>query len=129
MAEEDPRAFVTPPGDGQTVKNPVGGPLTFKARGEQTGRALTVFESTAAPHTWQNTGDDAARFLALFAPAAAGMERFFEHSAELADETRLPMPSRSLRATQAWKLSARRWPSLSPSSAHSPAGIASDAVA
>jgi hypothetical protein len=26
--------------------------------------------------------------LALFAPAAAGMERFFERSAELADDTR-----------------------------------------
>jgi quercetin dioxygenase-like cupin family protein len=49
MAEEDRRAFVTAPGDGQTVKNPLGGPLTFTARGEQTGGALTAFESTAAP--------------------------------------------------------------------------------
>ena len=48
MAEEDRRAFVTAPGDGQTVKNRVGGPPTFTARGEQTGGALTAFESTAA---------------------------------------------------------------------------------
>jgi quercetin dioxygenase-like cupin family protein len=49
MAEENRRAFVTAPGDGQTVNNPAGGPLTFTARGKQTGGALTVFESTAAP--------------------------------------------------------------------------------
>jgi quercetin dioxygenase-like cupin family protein len=136
MAEEYPRAFVSVPGDGQTLKNPVGGPLILQARGEQTGGAMTVFESTPAPgegpplhrhpnedevlyvlqgrlhvkldetlheapagsvvfipkgvpHTWQNTGDDAARFLGLFAPAAAGMERFFERSAELADDARV----------------------------------------
>ena len=135
MAEQDSGAFVSAPGEGQTVKNPVGGPLTFKARDEQTGGALTAFESTAAPgegpplhrhasqdeviyvlagrlrvrleetiheapagsfvfiprgipHTWQNAGDDPARFLVLFAPAAAGMEQFFERSAELADDTR-----------------------------------------
>jgi quercetin dioxygenase-like cupin family protein len=128
-------AIVMAPGDGQTVKNPVGGPLTFKARGEQTGGALTAFESTAAPdegpplhlhvsedeflyvlegrlrvrleetvheapagsfvfiprgvpHTWHNAGNDPARLLAVFTPAAPGMERFFERSAELADETR-----------------------------------------
>jgi quercetin dioxygenase-like cupin family protein len=49
MAEDDGRAFVTAPGDGQTLRNPVGGPLTFAARGEQTGGALTVFETTPAP--------------------------------------------------------------------------------
>ena len=49
MAEEDRRAFVAAPGDGRTVKNPAGGLLAFTARGEQTGGALTVFESTAAP--------------------------------------------------------------------------------
>lgn len=32
-----------------TVRNPVGGPLTFKLRGAQTKGALTVFELTAAP--------------------------------------------------------------------------------
>jgi hypothetical protein len=40
------------------------------------------------PHTWQNAGDDPARILVLFTPAAAGMEEFFERSAGLGDETR-----------------------------------------
>ena len=40
VAEEDSTRIRQGPGDGQTVKNPVGGPLTFKARGEQTGGAL-----------------------------------------------------------------------------------------
>ena len=47
-----------------------------------------VFIPRDVPHTWQNTGDDPARLLVLFAPAAAGMERFFERSAELAGDTR-----------------------------------------
>jgi quercetin dioxygenase-like cupin family protein len=42
-------AIFRAPGDGHTVTNPVGGPLTFKARGEQTGGAMTVFESIAPP--------------------------------------------------------------------------------
>ena len=37
------------PGAGKTVPNPVGGPITFKADAAQTGGAVTVFESTAAP--------------------------------------------------------------------------------
>lgn len=37
------------PGEGPTVISPVGGPLTFKARGEQTGGELIAFESVAAP--------------------------------------------------------------------------------
>jgi quercetin dioxygenase-like cupin family protein len=45
---EGPGAVVTAAGEGKTVKNPAGGSLTFKVRGEQTGGALTVFESTAA---------------------------------------------------------------------------------
>lgn len=135
MAEQNSGAFVSIPGESQTVSNPAGGSLTFKARDEQTGGALTAFESTAAPgegpplhrhlredeviyvlagrlrvwfhedvheapagsfvflpkgtsHTWQNAGHETARFLILFAPAAAGMERFFERSAELADDRR-----------------------------------------
>ena len=135
MAEEDARPIVMAPGAGQTVQNPAGGPTTFKARGEQTGGALSVWESIAAPdegpplhlhagedefiyvlegrlrvrleeavhdapagsfvffprgvpHTWRNTGDAPARLLFVFTPAAAGMERFFERSAELSDETR-----------------------------------------
>jgi quercetin dioxygenase-like cupin family protein len=42
-------AFAVPPGDGATVQGPAGGPLTFKARGEQTGGALTAFENVIAP--------------------------------------------------------------------------------
>lgn len=37
------------PGEGATIHGPVGGPLTFKARGEQTGGSLTAFENTLAP--------------------------------------------------------------------------------
>ena len=135
MAEQHSAAFVSAPGEGRTVRPPVGESLTFKARDEQTGGALTAFESAPGPgegpplhlhpdqdeviyvlaghlrvrleetiheapagsfvfiprdvpHTWQNTGDDPARLLVLFAPAAAGMERFFERSAELAGDTR-----------------------------------------
>lgn len=38
------------PGEGVVVQNPVGGPITFKVRGEQTGGTLTVFESEVAPN-------------------------------------------------------------------------------
>jgi quercetin dioxygenase-like cupin family protein len=48
-----------------------------------------VFIPKGVTHTWQNAADEDARFLAMFAPAAPGMERFFERSADLADETRL----------------------------------------
>ena len=134
MAEERSRPIVSAPGHGETLRTPTGGPLAFRARGEQTGGALTVFESTAPPgvgpplhlhvnedevlyvlegelrvrlesthhaalagsfvfiprgvaHAWQNVGDGPARFLALFTPAAPGMERFFERAAELPDAT------------------------------------------
>jgi quercetin dioxygenase-like cupin family protein len=40
---------VVRPGAGLTVQGPVGGPLTFKVRGEQTSGRLTVFEVTVAP--------------------------------------------------------------------------------
>ena len=49
MAEEHARVIVMGPGDGQTVANPAGGGLTYKARCRQTGGALTAWESTAAP--------------------------------------------------------------------------------
>jgi quercetin dioxygenase-like cupin family protein len=42
-------AFAVGPGEGLTVQGPAGGPLTFKARGEQTDAALTVFENVIAP--------------------------------------------------------------------------------
>ena len=37
------------PGEGEAFRNPVGGPVTIKARGADTGGALTVFESVPAP--------------------------------------------------------------------------------
>jgi quercetin dioxygenase-like cupin family protein len=46
---DETRPFVSGPGDGQAVPNPAGGELTFKAHGEETGGALTAFETTAAP--------------------------------------------------------------------------------
>jgi quercetin dioxygenase-like cupin family protein len=47
-------------GEGTTIQGPVGGPLTFKLRGEQTDGALTVLENLVAPgegpplHTHRN---------------------------------------------------------------------------
>jgi quercetin dioxygenase-like cupin family protein len=135
MAELDRRPFLSVPEAGEALGNPARGLLTFLARGEQTGGALTAFESTAAPgegppfhchvredelvyvlegrlrfrledavdeapsgsavfiprgvpHTWQNGGKTRARILAVFTPAAPGMEHFFERAAELPDQTR-----------------------------------------
>jgi quercetin dioxygenase-like cupin family protein len=42
-------AFALSPGEGTTIEGPAGGPLTFKARGEQTAGALTAFENVIAP--------------------------------------------------------------------------------
>ena len=44
-----PDPLVVPPGAGETIQGPAGGPLTFKARGEQTGGALTAIENIIAP--------------------------------------------------------------------------------
>ncbi len=135
MADEHARPIVIGAGEGQTVANPAGGGLTYKARSGQTGGALTVWESTAAPwegpplhlhvnedefmyvlegwlrfrldetdhtapagsfvfiprgvpHRWQNAGDGHARILFVFTPGSPGMERFFERSAELPEDTR-----------------------------------------
>jgi quercetin dioxygenase-like cupin family protein len=46
---DGPVPFVVGPEEGLTIQGPAGGPLTFKARGEQTGAALTVFENLIAP--------------------------------------------------------------------------------
>ena len=43
------RAIICPPGEGATIDNPLGGPLTFEVRGDQTNGALTAFESSVAP--------------------------------------------------------------------------------
>ena len=45
----EPQAFSVGPGEGETIHGPVGGPLTFKARGAQTGGALTAFENVIPP--------------------------------------------------------------------------------
>jgi quercetin dioxygenase-like cupin family protein len=49
MLDPDMRAIHHAPGEGATVRNPLGGPLTFKARGVDTHGALVAFESTVAP--------------------------------------------------------------------------------
>jgi quercetin dioxygenase-like cupin family protein len=50
MATADtPASVVTRPGEGTTIQGPAGGPLTFMARGEQTGGALTAVQNVVAP--------------------------------------------------------------------------------
>ena len=46
---EGMRPLVMGPGTGETIQGPAGGPLTFKARGEQTNGTLTLFENMIAP--------------------------------------------------------------------------------
>lgn len=41
--------FVVTPGAGETIAGPVGGPLTFKLRGGQSGGSLIVFENVIPP--------------------------------------------------------------------------------
>lgn len=43
------RPLVLGPAEGETIQGPAGGPLTFKARGAQTGGTLTAFENVIAP--------------------------------------------------------------------------------
>jgi quercetin dioxygenase-like cupin family protein len=45
----EPRPFALGPGEGETVRGPAGGPLTFKVRGEASGGALLAFENEIAP--------------------------------------------------------------------------------
>jgi quercetin dioxygenase-like cupin family protein len=49
MPEDVAHGIHIAPGDGARIRNPAGGDLVFKARGHETGGALTVWESTAAP--------------------------------------------------------------------------------
>jgi quercetin dioxygenase-like cupin family protein len=46
---DGPAPYAVAPGEGVTIQGPAGGPLTFKARGEQTNGALTLFENVIAP--------------------------------------------------------------------------------
>jgi quercetin dioxygenase-like cupin family protein len=48
MAGES-RTVALAPGDGETLVNPVGGHVTFKARGHETGGTLTVLETVVTP--------------------------------------------------------------------------------
>jgi len=43
------RPFALAPGAGSSVRNPVGGQVVFKLRGEQSDGAMTVIETVAAP--------------------------------------------------------------------------------
>jgi quercetin dioxygenase-like cupin family protein len=47
--EEGATAINVGPGEGATIAGPVGGPLTFKARGEQTAGRLTALENVIPP--------------------------------------------------------------------------------
>lgn len=47
MSEDVP--LTLGPGEGQTIRNPLGGDLTMKLTGRETGGSLTMFESVAAP--------------------------------------------------------------------------------
>jgi quercetin dioxygenase-like cupin family protein len=40
---------VVQPGEGETIRGPVGGALNFKVRGDQTGGALTALENVIPP--------------------------------------------------------------------------------
>ena len=46
---DQPVPYAVAPGEGATIQGPAGGPLTFKARGEQTNGMLTLFENVIAP--------------------------------------------------------------------------------
>ena len=43
------RAVIVGPDEGARIEGPVGGPLSFKVRGEQTNGALTAFENVIPP--------------------------------------------------------------------------------
>ena len=64
---EGPAAFKLGPGEGTSIQGPVGGPLTLKATGEDTGGTLTAFENVVAPgegpplHT--HAGEDEAWYV------------------------------------------------------------------
>jgi quercetin dioxygenase-like cupin family protein len=45
----DATALVVGPGEGSRLFNPVGGQVTYKVRGEESGGRMTVFESVIAP--------------------------------------------------------------------------------
>ena len=48
MANAD-GGLVVPPGEGETIQGPAGGPLTFKVRSGTSSGSLTAFENVIAP--------------------------------------------------------------------------------
>ena len=46
---DNPRPILLAADGGAKIEGPVGGPLTFKLRGQDSNQALTVFENTVAP--------------------------------------------------------------------------------
>lgn len=49
VTTDHPGAIIRRPGEGTSIRGPVGGPLVFLARGAETGGALTAFENVIAP--------------------------------------------------------------------------------
>lgn len=49
MSDHEPRSLLVGPGRGTSLRNPVGGSIEVKALGEQTGGALSAFETEASP--------------------------------------------------------------------------------
>jgi len=82
----EPKPVAVGPGQGETIEGPVGGPVTFKVRGAQTGGSLTAFENVIAPgqgpplhtHAWEDEAwyvvEGQLRFIlgTDIAPAPAG---------------------------------------------------------
>jgi quercetin dioxygenase-like cupin family protein len=48
VSEHPPRSLVVGPGEGKSLRNPVGGAIEVKALGEQTGGALSAYATEAA---------------------------------------------------------------------------------
>ena len=49
MSDRTASSLVVRPGQGEALRNPVGGSIEVKALGEQTGGALSAFQTEAAP--------------------------------------------------------------------------------
>jgi quercetin dioxygenase-like cupin family protein len=49
VSDQAPQSLVVHPGQGRSLRNPVGGAIEVKALGEQTGGSLSAFATEAAP--------------------------------------------------------------------------------
>jgi hypothetical protein len=63
--------------------------VRLEAEVHEAATGAFVFLPRGVAHSWQNAGKTRARLLVVFTPAAPGMERFCERSAELPDGTRM----------------------------------------